>query len=89
MGTRCSSNWNDKISFYENWIDMQTVTVSSKFQVVIPQAVREPMNLKPGTKLGVLRIGRRIELVPIPTLAELQAQLKGCGTEIVDDPERF
>ncbi len=47
------------------------------------------MNLKPGTKLGVLRIGQRIELVPIPTLAELQAQLKGCGTDIVDDADRF
>jgi AbrB family looped-hinge helix DNA binding protein len=68
---------------------MQTVTVSSKFQVVIPQAVREPMNLKPGTKLGVLRIGQRIELVPIPTLADLQAQLKGCGSAIVDDSDRF
>ncbi|RZL54696.1 MAG: AbrB/MazE/SpoVT family DNA-binding domain-containing protein [Variovorax sp.] len=68
---------------------MQTVTVSSKFQVVIPLAVREPMNLKPGTKLGVLRIGQRIELVPIPTLADLQAQLKGCGSAIVDDSDRF
>ena len=68
---------------------MQTVTVSSKFQVVIPQSVRESMNLKPGTKLGVMRIGQRIELVPIPTLAELQTQLKGCGTEMVDDPDRF
>ncbi|MDB5878178.1 MAG: AbrB family transcriptional regulator [Variovorax sp.] len=68
---------------------MQTVTVSSKFQVVIPQSVREPMNLKPGTKLGVMRIGQRIELVPIPTLAELQVQLKGCGTDIADDPDRF
>ena len=68
---------------------MQTVTVSSKFQVVIPQAVREQMNIQPGAKLAVLRMGDRIELVPIPTLAELQERLQGCGTDIVDDPDRF
>jgi AbrB family looped-hinge helix DNA binding protein len=68
---------------------METVTVSSKFQVVIPLAVRRSMNLKAGTKLGIVRMGQRIELVPIPTLAELQAQLKGCGSEIVDEPDRF
>ena len=68
---------------------MQTVTVSSKFQVVIPQAVREQMNIQPGAKFAVTRMGNRIELVPVPTLAELQERLKGCGADIIDDPERF
>jgi AbrB family looped-hinge helix DNA binding protein len=68
---------------------MQTITVSSKFQIVIPQAIREQLDLRPGTRLGVTRHGRSIELVPIPTLEALQAELKGIDTTIVDEPERF
>lgn len=68
---------------------MQSVTLSPKFQVVIPQAIREQMGLRPGAQISVLRRGNRIELIPVPTLEELQRELQGCGTEIVDDPDRF
>ena len=36
-------------------IDMETVTLSPRFQVVIPQSVREALQLTPGEKLRVLR----------------------------------
>jgi AbrB family looped-hinge helix DNA binding protein len=68
---------------------MTTVTVSSKFQVVIPQNIREQMAIEPGSRFSVVRHGKSIELVPVPTLAELQEALRGISTEIVDDPERF
>lgn len=68
---------------------MSSVTLSSKFQIVIPQDVRQSMDLKPGTKLSVLRMGRTIQLVPVPTLAELQAELRGCGTEFQREVDRF
>ena len=68
---------------------MSTVTLSPKFQVVIPQAVRQAMGLTPGTRLVVRQSGKTIELLPVPTLEELEAELKGCGSDIVDDPERF
>jgi AbrB family looped-hinge helix DNA binding protein len=68
---------------------MPTVTVSSKFQVVIPQAVREELAIEPGARFSVVRHGRSIELVPVPTLEELQSELRGIPTDIVDDPERF
>jgi AbrB family looped-hinge helix DNA binding protein len=58
----------DIISFYDKDIDMSAVTLSSKFQVVIPLDVRESMGLKPGIKLSVFRSGRTIQLVPVPTL---------------------
>jgi AbrB family looped-hinge helix DNA binding protein len=70
-------------------IDMNTVTLSPKFQVVIPLAVRQAMGLKPGTQLVVTQHGKAIELVPVPTLAELQAELKGCGSKLEDEAERF
>jgi AbrB family looped-hinge helix DNA binding protein len=68
---------------------MPTVTLSSKYQIVIPLDVRESMGLKSGTKLSVLRMGRSIQLVPVPTLAELQKELRGCGSDIPDEPDRF
>ncbi len=68
---------------------MYTVTVSPKFQVVIPLAVRRAMGLEPGMRLVVKQHGKAIELLPVPTLDELKAELKGCGSAIEDDPERF
>ena len=68
---------------------MNTVTVSSKFQIVIPLAVRRAMGLTPGTQLVVSQHGKSIELVPVPTLQELQAELKGCGSSLEDEAERF
>lgn len=68
---------------------METVTVSPKFQVVIPAAVRRAMGLQPGMHMAVRQHGKAIELVPVPTLDELKAELKGCGSAIADEPERF
>jgi len=41
------------------------VTVSSKYQVVIPKDVREKLNIRPGQKVEAFAIGSRIELVPV------------------------
>ncbi len=68
---------------------MNTVTVSPKFQIVIPKEVRADMKLQSGAKLAIFKLGGVIQLVPVPTLAELQAKLKGINTDIVDDPDRF
>lgn len=68
---------------------MNTVTLSPKFQVVIPLAVRQAMGLTPGTQLVVTQHGKTIELVPVPTLQELQAELQGCGSSLEDEAERF
>ena len=45
---------------------MTAVTVSPKFQVVIPLDVRRALRLEPGQELQVLRYENRIELIPIP-----------------------
>jgi AbrB family looped-hinge helix DNA binding protein len=68
---------------------MHTVTVSPKFQIVIPLAVRRALGLEPGMRLVVKQHGKAIELVPVPTLDELKIELKGCGSAIDDEPERF
>lgn len=70
---------------------MKTVTLSSKFQVVIPLAIRQAMGLKPGMRIVVSQHGKAIELVlaPVPALAELKAELRGCGSKLEHEAERF
>ena len=61
---------------------MDTVTLSPKFQVVIPRAVREALELEPGEKLRVVRYGERIELIPVRKLKEMRGFLRGMNTAI-------
>ena len=49
---------------------MDTVTVSPKFQVVVPKAVRRELGLQPGDKLHVTLYDRRIEMIPARPLSE-------------------
>jgi len=63
---------------------MQTVTVSPKFQVVIPRPVRDNLRLRPGQKMAVVEYEGRIELIPERDIAELEGFLPGISTE----PER-
>ena len=42
---------------------MTTVTVSPKFQVVIPLAVRQRLNLQPGAKLQVIEFNGGLRLM--------------------------
>jgi AbrB family looped-hinge helix DNA binding protein len=61
---------------------MDTVTLSPKFQVVIPRAVREALELEPGEKLRVMRYGERIELIPVRKLKDMRGFLRGMDTSI-------
>lgn len=67
---------------------MQLATVSSKFQIVIPRTVREPMGIQAGQKLQILRYGNRIELLPFKTAKELRGFLKGIDTTVEREDDR-
>lgn len=56
---------------------MTAVTISPKFQVVIPLEVRKALHLKPGEKLQVLPFDGRIELIPITPIKKMRGFLKG------------
>lgn len=65
-------------------------TISSKFQVVIPKAVREAAGLRPKQKLQVFEKGGVLYMVPVQTLAELRGIAKGCDVSAYrDKTERF
>jgi AbrB family looped-hinge helix DNA binding protein len=59
---------------------MISVTVSPKYQVVIPKSVRESLNLRPGQKMQVVEYEGRIELIPERDIKELRGFLKGINT---------
>ncbi len=61
---------------------MNTVTVSPKFQVVIPKEVRQLAGIHPGQKLDVFRVGGIIELVPVDDIKSARGSLPGINTEI-------
>lgn len=68
---------------------MNTVTVSSKFQVVIPKEIREDIGLKVGTTMEVITYGSRIELVPIQPIKNLKGKFKGIDTGIAREDDRL
>ena len=68
---------------------MQTVTVSPKFQVVIPKSVRETLRLKPGQKMQVVEYEGRIELIPDRDIKELRGFLKGINTKFERENDRI
>ena len=67
---------------------MQSVTVSPKYQVVIPKTVRESLNLRPGQKMQVVEYAGRIELIPERDIKELRGFLKGINTELKREKDR-
>ena len=67
---------------------MQSVTLSPKYQVVIPKTVREALNLRPGQKMQVIEYNGRIELIPERSIKELRGFLKGINTEFEREKDR-
>ena len=56
---------------------MSMVTVSPKYQVVIPKDIREEMDIKPGQKVQMMIYRGNIVLVPLRPIEELRGFLQG------------
>ena len=67
---------------------MQSVTVSPKYQIVIPKTIREALHLQPGQKLQVIEYAGRVELIPERDIKELRGFLKGINTEFTREEDR-
>lgn len=68
---------------------MQTVTVSPKFQVVIPKEMRESLKLAPGQKVQAMLYENRIELIPVRPIKKMRGFLKGIETTIDRETDRL
>lgn len=68
---------------------MSVVTVSPKFQVVIPREVRERLGLVPGQKVQAIAYRGRVELIPLRTAKSLRGFLRGIDTAHEREPDRY
>lgn len=67
---------------------METVTVSPKYQVVIPSVVRKSLGVRPGHKVRVLVYDNRIELIPVKPIGETRGFLEGIDTSVEREEDR-
>ncbi|MDD4061752.1 MAG: AbrB/MazE/SpoVT family DNA-binding domain-containing protein [Kiritimatiellae bacterium] len=67
---------------------MYAVTLSPKYQIVIPLPVRRNMGLRSGQKMQVVEHEGRIELIPDRDIAELKGFLKGIDTTFEREEDR-
>jgi AbrB family looped-hinge helix DNA binding protein len=68
---------------------MDTVTISPKYQVVIPQSVREKLGVQPGQKVKMILYENRVELIPIKPVREVRGFLKGIDTTVKRESDRL
>lgn len=64
---------------------METVTISPKFQVVIPKSIREQLGLVPGQKVQAIAYDDRIEFLPVRPARKLRGVLRGLDTTFQRD----
>ena len=67
---------------------MSVVTVSPKFQVVIPREIRETLGIEVGQKIQVIALENRVELVPVRSVKSMRGFLKGMNTRLERDADR-
>jgi AbrB family looped-hinge helix DNA binding protein len=68
---------------------METVTISPKFQVVIPLKIRRSLALQPGQKLQIVVYDNRIELIPVRPITEARGFLAGMDSTVEREPDRL
>ena len=67
---------------------MTIVTISSRFQVVIPKSVRESLDLKPGQQVEAIPFLGRIELIPLEPIESMRGFLEGIDTTVPREDDR-
>ena len=67
---------------------MDSVTVSPKFQVVIPLEIRQRLRITPGQKIQAIAYDNRIELIPVRPAKTMRGFLKGIDTDVPREADR-
>jgi len=68
---------------------VETVTVSKKYQVVIPRTIRRSVGIQPGQKVQVFAYGNRIEYVPVQPMRRMRGFLKGIDATVEREADRL
>ena len=75
--------------FFDAEVPMATVTVTAKYEVVIPEEIREASGIIPGQKIQMVSHRNRIQLIPIEPMENLRGFLKGIYTILERDEDRL
>ena len=67
---------------------MTTITLSPKFQIVIPKAIRDLLGLRAGQKIQAIPYEDRIELIPVRRMKEMRGFLRGIDTSVEREQDR-
>lgn len=68
---------------------METVKVSRKYQVVIPEKLRQEANIKPGDKMVAIAKHGILQYVPVRPLGKTKGMVPGLDTTgLRDETER-
>ncbi len=67
---------------------MDVVTISPKFQVVIPRAIRERLQLTPGQQVQAIVYDDRVELIPLRPATALRGFVRGIDTTVAREVDR-
>lgn len=67
---------------------MTEVTVSPKYQIVIPKEIRESMGIVSGQKVQIMSYQGRIEVIPLKSMSDMRGFLKGMDTTVVREDDR-
>jgi AbrB family looped-hinge helix DNA binding protein len=68
---------------------MITVTVSSKYQVVIPREIRDKLGIRAGQRIQLIHYQDRIEFIPEKNIKEMKGFLKGLNTDVKREEDRL
>jgi AbrB family looped-hinge helix DNA binding protein len=68
---------------------VETVTVSPKYQVVIPSRIRKRPGVQPGQKVKVILYDNHVEMIPVRSVKESRGFLKGIDTSVDREPDRL
>jgi len=88
IGYCANISQEDKIPINKE-LCMQSVTVSPKFQVVIPRTIRKSLELHAGQKMQVFLYNNRIEMIPVRPIKEARGFLKGIDTSVPREKDRI
>lgn len=68
---------------------METIKVSSKYQIVIPSRIRKALNINVGQKVKMIAIDDRIEIIPVRDVASMQGFIEGIDTSFKREGDRL
>jgi len=67
---------------------MDTITISAKYQIVIPKKAREAIGLQSGEKLKIMTYDGRIELIPVRPMESFRGIAAGIDVRFDRDEDR-